>query len=65
MTGWNPRQSLGPDYICDCQVIYDDGSTVTIRGIDPMGTEEIRRRADLVLDEKNPSCRNTAWIFLF
>ena len=50
LTNWNLRQSLGLDYVYECKVIYVDEYTVTIRGIDPMGTEEIERRAYLVFD---------------
>ena len=49
LTNWNFRQTLGLDYEYECRVIFED-EVIVYRGIDPMGPEEIARRAYLVFD---------------
>ena len=59
-TNWNLRNALGLDYEYACKVIFTtraDGAvtsvrTITYRGYDPMGSENMSARAHLDLDSK-------------
>lgn len=60
LTNWNLRNTLGLDYLYECRVIFTTYTkenaatirTITYQASDPMGAENISRRATLDLTSK-------------